>query len=345
MAQSRPVNQYPCSQADLYAVCRIGWNSYIENQADFEAFNTLYTVVFGTDALAEIEAAVNLPGFQERDEAGETFHIEMKKAHASSLTKWKSLRSYIKHAYPTELHKPKIESAGYDHYPKAANFNWAETQLLLVAGQHFLDNNSVDLTTGGMPASFAAEYATATADFLALYDKFTDAEQDAQEATDIKVIANNKIYQKLMAMFEDAQIIYESNASKRERFVFAQVYSMITRPSNTNGIGANAIVVAGKVLDANTLNPIANASVNTTPEGGTETFSAVTGDDGVYEMKVSGLPINSSGTLQIFVEALDYEPTSSPLTYETGKRFEVGFELNEFIEPVPPTDPEPPVEP
>ncbi len=345
MAQSRPINQYPCSQADLYAVCRIGWNSYLENQPDFEAFNTLYTPIFGTDALNEIKAAVNLPGFQERDEAGETFHIEMKKAHATALTKWKSLRSYIKHSYSPELHKPKIESAGYDHYPKAANFNWAETQLLLVAGQHFLDNNSADLTSGGMPATFAAEYTTASADFLVLYDKFTDAEQDAQEATDIKVVANNKIYQKLMAMFEDAQIIYENNASKRERFVFAQIYSMIKRPSNANGIGADAIVVAGKVLDANTLNPISNASVNTTPDGSVGTFSAVTDDSGAYEMKVSGLPTNSSGILEVNAEALDYELTSSPLPYETGKKYELGFELNEFIEPVPPTEPEPPVEP
>jgi hypothetical protein len=142
-------------------------------------------------------------------------------------------------------------------------------------------------------------------------------------------------------MFEDAQIIYENNASKRERFVFAQIYSMIKRPSNANGIGTDAIVVAGKVLDASMLNPIANASVNTTPEGGAETFSAVTDDSGVYEMKVSGLPTNSSGILEVNGEALDYEPTFSPLTYETGKKYELGFELNEFIEPVP----EPPVEP
>lgn len=339
MPEARPTNQYPCSQADLYAVCNIGWNSYLENQPDFEAFNTLYTAVFGTDALAEVEAAINLPGFQERDEAGETFHIEMKKAHSIAMTKWKSLRSYIKHAFPPELHKPKIESAGYDHYAKAANFNWAETNLLLNAGQHFIDNNTADLTTGGMPAAFAADYTTATGDFLTLYTKFTDAEQDAQEATDEKINANNAIYSKLISMFEDAQIIYDKDPSKRERFVFAQVYALITKPSGGGGLPPDAILIAGKVVDGSTLNPIGGASVNTTPDGSTEVFSTITNADGTYELTVNGLPPNSIGTLFVNAEAIDYEPTSLPLDYETGNKFELGFELIEFIPPEPPPEP------
>lgn len=345
MPDPRPQAIYTCSQSELYAICVIGWTSYNENQPDFEAFKTIYTAAYGTTALSEVEAAQNLPGFQERNEAAETAYIKMTQAHSECIMKWKALRSYIKSSFPSELQKPKVESAGYDHYTKAANKNWDETLLLLTAGQHFIDNNTAALTAGGMPPTFAADYGTTATDFNSLYIKFTDFEQDEEEATDIKIMANNKVYQKLMAMFEDAQIIYEHNASKRERFIFAQVKAMITTKPGSGTVPADSVFIFGKVLDADTLNPIVNASVNTTPNGSIETFSAITGEDGVYELKVSGLPTNSTGTLEVNAEALDYEPTSSPLTYETGKKYELGFELNEFIEPVPPTDPEPPVEP
>jgi hypothetical protein len=333
MPDPRPINSYPCSQADLYAVCRIGWNSYGENQADFEAFNTLYTAAYGTDALAEVDAALNLPGFQERDEAAETFHIQMTEAHATAIMKWKALRSYIKHSYPPELQKPKIESAGYDHYSKAANKNWAETQLLLNAGQHFIDNNTADLTAGGMPAAFAAEYTTATDDFLGLYDRFTDAEQDSQEATDEKINANNAIYSKLIRMFEDAQIIYENDPSKRERFVFAQVYAMITRPGGGDTISNTEVLITGLVTDSSTGNPIGGASINTTPDGSTTTFSAVSDDDGTYKLLVTDLTADSTGTLTINADALDFDPTSLPLDYETGNKYEVGIELTPEVVP------------
>lgn len=339
MADQRPQAIYPCSQADLYAVCRIGWNSYNENIPFFSAFNTLYDAAYGTSALAEVDAAVNLPGFQERDEAGETFHIQLTVAHAKAIYKWKSLRSYIKHAFPPELQKPKIESAGYDHFTQAANQNWAETQSLLVAGQHFLDNNTAELTAGGMPATFAAEYATTSSDFLTLYDQFTDAEQDAQEATDLKIRANNAIYKKLIMMFEDAQIIFEREPSKRERFVFAQIYAMITKPGGGTTIPTNTVIIEGNVSDAVTGIAIANASVNTSPDSGIGIFSTTTADDGSYKLVVNGLPASSAGVLNVNAESIDHEPSTLPLNYETGNAFVLDFQLVEFVEPEPPAEP------
>ena len=339
MPEPRPQAIYTCSQSELYAICTIGWNSYSENQPDFETFKTIYTAAFGTDALAEVDVAMNLPGFQERNEASETFYIQMTEAHAACILKWKALRSYIKSSFEPALQKPKIESAGYDHYAKAANKNWDETTLLMTAGQHFIDNNTAELTTGGMPAAFPTEYADATSEFSGLYDRFTDAEQDQQEATDTKINANNAIYQKLIAMFEDAQIIYETDASKRERFVFAQIKKMISQPGGTDTIPADTTLISGIISDAANSDPIANASVNTTPPGSTETFSAITDSDGVYELKVTDLEPNSSGTLDINAEALDYDPTTAPLAYETGKKQELNIGLSATQEPEPPVDP------
>ncbi|MCB9204064.1 MAG: carboxypeptidase regulatory-like domain-containing protein [Flavobacteriales bacterium] len=332
MPDPRPFNQYPCSQADLYAVCRIGWNSYAENQPAFLAFNTLYDIAYGTNALAEIDAAVNLPGFQERDEAGETFHIQLTEVHAGALFKWKSLRSYIKHAFPPELLKPKIESAGYDHYPQAANLNWAETQLLLVAGQHFLDNNAAELTAGGMPAAFAADYAAASSAFLTLYDQFTDAEQDSQEATDVKITANNAIYKKLMAMFEDAQMIFEHEPSKRERFVFSQVYSMITKPGGGTTSPTSEVKISGRVTD-NFAIPLSGVevtlySVNSGP--GPDDPVTFTNEDGSYEFSFPSIP--EAAEIVIEGKLSGYSNSSRNLFVEPGQTY-TGQDLTMDLNP------------
>ena len=352
MADPRPQALYNCSQSELYAICTIGYTSFNENQPDFEAFNTLYTATYGSDALIEVNAAINLPGFQERNEAAEVAHIQLIKAHDECLLKWRSLRAYIKSSYPSDLQKPKIESAGYDHYSKAANRNWDQTFIMLTAGQHFIDNNTADLTAGGMPPTFAADYALVMSTFGDLYVEFTDFEQDEQEATDAKVVANNAIFQKLTRMFEDAQIIYEHDASKRERFIFKQLKEMITNKPGSGTIPADTIIVSGKVVDATTLLPIANASVNATVNNSTATFGVVTDDEGLYELPIRGLspqPADTSNaSIAINAEALDHEPLSQQLNYVRGKRYELDFELQQSVEPPvepEPTEPEPPVEP
>ena len=77
MSNSRPKPKYNCTQAELYAICTIMWQSYAENQPDFEAFKTIYTGQYGIDALQEVEDAKNLPDFQARNQHTETAYINM----------------------------------------------------------------------------------------------------------------------------------------------------------------------------------------------------------------------------------------------------------------------------
>lgn len=333
MADPRPQAVYTSSQSELYAICTIGWSSFNENQPDFELFNTLYTPVYGTDALIEIEAAMNLPGFQERNEASEVSFIEMSGAHAVCILKWKALRSYIKSSFPSELQKPKIEAAGYDHFAKAANKNWDETKVMLTAGQHFIDNNTPELTLGGMPPTFAPEYALADTAFSDLYLIFTDAEQDQQEATDVKINANNAIYAALMRMFEDGQLIYDHDPSKRDRFLFPRVYELVKRPGGTDTIPSKMVILTGVVSDDVTGAIIPDATVNVTPEGSPDTFSSVTNELGVYELKIDGFAPTSSGIFTVNASALDYQPAAVPFNYTAGSSAELNIQLSQFIEP------------
>jgi len=178
MAAPRPTRKYNCTQAKLYAICTIMWQSYAENQADFEAFKTIYTAQFGIDALAEVEAAKNLPDFQARNQSTETAHINMQDTAKLCLKAWRSLRSYIKSSFPENLQKPEIEAAGEEHYMKALNNNWSETELMLTSAINYIGNNTAQLTTGGMPAAFPTTVGNLNTEFMGYYNTFTDSGQD-----------------------------------------------------------------------------------------------------------------------------------------------------------------------
>ena len=223
----RPKRKYQCTQPQLYAICKIGWKSYEENQAAFELFNTNYTVLFGTNAVAAVAAAKALPDFQQRDEPSETAFILMGKKADKCIISWKTLRSYIKKAFDPDLFKPKIESAGYNYYEEATNENWEDLDSMLLAGQSFITNNTPALTTAGMPAGFPASYNTLYGEFGDLYETFTDAGQDSKEGTDAKITANNDIHKTLTDMFADGQLIFAEDAGKRERFIFARVKAIV----------------------------------------------------------------------------------------------------------------------
>jgi hypothetical protein len=53
MVKEKPMRIYRCSEAELYAVCVLGWRNYLEHVTDFENHSTTYTTAYGnggTDA-------------------------------------------------------------------------------------------------------------------------------------------------------------------------------------------------------------------------------------------------------------------------------------------------------
>ena len=301
MITPRPNRRYNCTQAELYAICTIGWQSYAENQPDFEAFNTTYTAVFGTDAIAAVESAKALPDYQARNEATETAYIQMTTTVDELNQKWRMLRSYIKATYPAEVQKPKLEAAGEEHYNRSVSRNWGETELMCTSAITFITANTAELTTGGMPAAFPTDFSDQHTTFTTRYSTFTDSGQDEHEGTDAKINANNDIYHALQRMFEDGQVIYEKDPSKRERFIFARVKELIT--SKPGGGSEETTTIRGTVIDNGTENPIAEAIIAITD---TE-LTATTDESGEFSIEEVSLGtqefvINSEGYDQLTQE-------------------------------------------
>ena len=339
MSAPRPTNKYKSSQAELYAICTIGWQSYTENQPDFENFNTKYTTQFGIDSIAAVESAKNLPDFQARNQETETAYILMGQTATLALTKWRSLRSYIKSSFPATLQKPKIEAAGEDHYNKALNRNWAETELMLTSAINLVTQNAAQLTTGGMPAAFPTQLSDLHTEFMDYYATFTDSGQDEHEGTDAKIIANNDIYAQLLRMFEDGQIIYEDDAAKRERFIFARVKELITNNPGpgTGPVASDTIEIGLYIFDQSTSLPIQGAlfRILNPPSGSPiETFSD---QDGIAAVKITGYAPNATVTVQGEVAASGYDMVFFETEMTAGQLYSVEAAL----EPTPPAPPAP----
>ena len=57
LQSEKPTSNYNNTQLELYAVCRLMWNSFLEKVADFTALKAYYTTAYGDARLVQIEDA------------------------------------------------------------------------------------------------------------------------------------------------------------------------------------------------------------------------------------------------------------------------------------------------
>ncbi|MFQ5334562.1 MAG: hypothetical protein ACE5DN_00650, partial [Flavobacteriales bacterium] len=226
---ARPEPDYNCTQLELYAVCRIGLSSYREQLADFTNFKGFYDAAWGNDFEAAIEAAAALPDFQARDEPSETANTFLGKKGKQCTNKWQDLKRYITTTTGwEEVQKPKLEAAGSTLYQKASHENWEVLKGLMITASNFIDNNEAALEADqNMPNAFKGQFNTLKDEYIALYDEFTDAEQDSKGGTDEKINANNAINKTCNIMFGDGQAIYRDNPALKDRFIFDTVLKLV----------------------------------------------------------------------------------------------------------------------
>jgi hypothetical protein len=319
MITERPNADYDCTMGQLYVIARSGWKSHMDHLTEFSGFSTLYTLPFATAALAEIDAAAAMPMFQERNEPTEETYTLMKNAAALAVKRWKYLRNYIRQSYAKELRKGKWESAGMDHYEKASNHNWSELLLMMTAGSNFITANAATLSLGGMPGTFAADYAAARSGFAVLQDDFIGLEQGEKEGTDEKVIANNAVYRKMMDMFEDGQLLFEDLPATRDRFIFQRVKETVTQPGG--GQSGTELKVIGILTNASTAAPMPNMNIQFQSVNGDWTRTVMTDSLGRYSMIETGVPADTTFDLVISVNIPGFVPFSTTVPVSAGESY------------------------
>jgi hypothetical protein len=153
----KPINPaYKGTQQEFYAAANLGWQNYQASLADFTSFKAKYTTEFGTDAVAELLIAKNIPDAQSRGSVPESLRIELEATAGLCLHNFQILKSYIADAFPEGQHKTMLDAAGARFYTKASNENWTAMQSMLDASAQFIMDHATDLSQGGnnMPQRF-----------------------------------------------------------------------------------------------------------------------------------------------------------------------------------------------
>lgn len=283
---------YKCAQSELYAVARIGWESYTEHLAAFTAFRPMYTLTFVQDALNVLNHAEELPNAQARYAQSEVLKIQLTALAQNNLNQWQFLKRYIETAFPPLEVKPRLEEAGYTIYDKAKNLNWERLIDMNQQAINFLQTHIATLTANdNMPATFQTAYANLATQVKDKHLQFKSAEESAYDQTETKIEANNQVYNQLMSMFKDGQLIFEYDEGIRRQFTFATILELVS--------SAGPAGVKGTITDINTQLPVENVLVKLLLTDHT----VYTDTQGKYEIK----PI-PSGTYNISVQADNYQP-------------------------------------
>lgn len=231
---------YPCTQAELYAVGAIAWESCREHlfpaggeTKSFSAFKAIYTDAYVNGKIQAIIGAEDLPDEDTRSDEHETQKILLGQKALECTTKWKGLKRYIEAAFTEEFWQTKLEAAGANFYEKAAHDNWEMVEALMNDGSNFIAANiQTLLANNNMPNVFQAEFDSLKTQFDVIYLLFKDKQQDAEEKAQAKIVANNAVYDDLTVMLKDGQFIFNANPALRERFVFAQVLHLVRGSAN-----------------------------------------------------------------------------------------------------------------
>lgn len=226
--------RYKCTQQQLYAVANLGWQNYLDNLTDFTNYKAKYTAALGNDAIAAVLAAKNLPNEQARGSVPESLRIQVVQAGLICLDNWQKLKGYINEAFPG-MQKPKLQAAGSAYYRQASNEGWEQMQSMLTSASTFIVDNSPALSQGGdnMPAAFPAKFEADKTDFESKYTAYLNASLGSVSSTGNKIAANNAVYDALLKMFADGQIIYRTDAMKKMLFVFDTLIGFVSVPGAT----------------------------------------------------------------------------------------------------------------
>lgn len=286
--------KYRCSQPELYAVARTGWNSFSQYILAFGDMRGFYDEAYANGAQTQITDAEAMPESQSRYAQSEVNRTELQAQADECLAKWQLLKRYISSSFNEAALKARMDEAGAMRYEKAGNYNWEELRMMNVQAVSFLNTHVADLSAGNnMPAAFPNVYTAAANLYSTRMQAYFDSEEAAYAETENKIAANNLVYDKLINMFKDGQEIFKNQEGIKNQFVFD---SVLTTISGTRQAG-----VKGTVISAADNLPVAGAII--TVAGSSKT--ATTDESGHYEIR----PL-AAGTYNLLVTAAGYTALS-----------------------------------
>lgn len=245
---------YKCAEMQLYTVCRAAWNNCKRQLPDFYRFKKKYTVAYIDTRLAEIETTSQIPDLEARQGESKVSHIHVVQKAQDCTNVFKRLKRYIIAAFPKELHKTYIKTAGHPYYSSACNKNWKSVNAINTNVEAFITKHLSELLANdNMPDTFPSEALNIHNDFKNTLANFYNTVLNSRTDTQEKTIANNKIHSQLMEMLLDGQLIYEKDEALKKQFIFAHLLFF------SKGVGTSGI--SGLITDDTTQLPIPDVKI------------------------------------------------------------------------------------
>ena len=247
---------YNCSQDVLYAACELVITSLNEELVSFTALKPKYNAALVTSLRAELLAARNIPALSQRQSEQEIARINLLAKLTLCLDKLNALRLYIRDAYTVSaIREVRMMEAGFGDYEKAAEANWEKLEAIMNNAKVFIGLHEAELLAGdNMPAGFKADFDALAATVNPEVVAMQNMRENNKQGTSEKILANNNLYAKVMAVCEDGAYIFRNDAAKASQFVWSSVSEIITPPG--------AAGLRGDVKDELTSEVIVGASVN-----------------------------------------------------------------------------------
>lgn len=305
---------YSCSDTNLYQACRRAWQICEQHLSVFNQFSQLYDANFLAQQHQKINHAEGLGNDQARHAQSQTERDALLAIAEECYQHFQILKRYVVRAFPDKNEqKNRLEEAGQSYFQNARAKNWEFTSSLLVSMRIFVETHEARLAqNAGMPANFRAKTTQIEQDFSRQFQSYLREDQRAQDETHRKVVENNELFADLGLLLGDARIILRNQPQVLANFNFAALLQ------NVSGVGIAGI--KGRVYDAITNEPIANATIQLMEKGKTLTSDS----NGRYEW--GQLP---AGDQNVTVEAAGYEPFTATVKISAGvtKRHNVALSL------------------
>ncbi len=247
---------YNCSQDVLYAACELVITSLNEELVSFTALKPKYNAALVTSLRADLLAARNIPALSQRQSEQEIARINLLAKLTLCLDKLNALRLYIRDAYTVSaIREVRMMEAGFGDYEKAAEANWEKLEAIMNNAKVFIGLHEAELLAGdNMPAGFKADFDALAATVNPEVVAMQNMRENNKQGTSEKILANNNLYMKVMAVCEDGAYIFRNDSAKASQFVWSSVSEIITPPG--------AAGLRGDVKDELTSEVIVGASVN-----------------------------------------------------------------------------------
>lgn len=286
----------------FYRVCALIFGSLRQFLPSFSAKKAFYDAAYVDDLDRELATAKAMPDAKELKKTRKQLKLDVKTKGKKVRKGMVDLKSHIVTAFKgKEAARIAYGLAGSAAFAKGlgdmnAMVTWID------AAMSFIENNLAKLKeNNNMPDAFQGEFERLGNDYKNAAEDYAKAENNNSLNIAAKADANKALYDKLMSVAADGQVVFKDSPANKRLFSYAHQKAIITGGSAS---------FKGWLLDV-LGNPVVGATVQST----TEKYSAVTDDRGYF--KITRMKAAEEGYLFMIVKP-GFVTLEEPVMLEPG---------------------------